>query len=92
MQIKLARGAYFEGDFSTRNLAVKEEEFINLRVNKLQTTMRTMEELIPKFNPPTNFRKLTNLNFKGSFDGFFNDFVAYGDLRTNLGRPSWTCA
>jgi hypothetical protein len=86
LQIKLARGAYFEGDFSTRNLAVKEEEFINLRVNKLQTTMRTMEELIPKFNPPTNFRKLTNLNFKGSFDGFFNDFVAYGDLRTNLGR------
>ncbi|MCB0663467.1 MAG: hypothetical protein KDC24_12055, partial [Saprospiraceae bacterium] len=86
VQLRLARGAYFEGDFSTRNLAVKEEEFINLRISKLQTTMNTLVELIPKFNPPANFRKIKTLNFKGSFDGFFNDFVAYGDLKTNLGR------
>lgn len=86
VRLRLAKGAYFEGSFSTRNLAIKEEEFINLRVSKLQTTMNTLEELIPKFNPPANFKKIKTFNFTGSFDGFFTDFVAFGDLRTNLGR------
>lgn len=86
LNIKLAKGAIFEGGFSSRNLAVKNEEFVNLRIDRLRTSIQTLKELIPSFNPPANFMKLGRLDFKGSFDGFFQDFVAYGDLRTDMGR------
>ncbi|HMR43365.1 MAG TPA: hypothetical protein PKC40_06005, partial [Saprospiraceae bacterium] len=55
LNIKLARGAIFEGDFSSRNLAVHDEEFLNLRVEQLRTTMKTVKEILPKFNLPANF-------------------------------------
>ncbi|MBK7873396.1 MAG: hypothetical protein IPJ74_23385 [Saprospiraceae bacterium] len=48
--------------------------------------MSTLRQLIPGITLPANFDRLGRLNFRGSFDGFFEDFVAYGDLRTDLGR------
>ena len=33
-------------------------------------------------------RKFDDLHFKGTFTGFFNDFVSYGDLSSNLGHLS----
>ena len=86
LNIKLADGTDFVGDLSTRNLAVKNEELINFRVDKLHTTINTLRQLLPTFTPPSNFDRLGNLDFKGSFDGFFQDFVAFGDLSTDLGR------
>lgn len=84
--IRLDDGSVLKGDFSSRNLAVSNEELINLRLEQLTTNMRTLRELIPRFTPPDNFDRLGRLNFKGSFDGFFADFVAYGDLNTDIGR------
>ncbi|NJN77302.1 MAG: hypothetical protein HC803_02400 [Saprospiraceae bacterium] len=37
-------------------------------------------------NTSEQFYKLGNINFKGNFDGFYYDFVADGNLRTDLGR------
>ncbi|MBK9013941.1 MAG: hypothetical protein IPM82_07555 [Saprospiraceae bacterium] len=42
--------------------------------------------MIPQFRPPDNFDKLGNLDFNGKFDGFFVDFVADGNLKTDIGR------
>ncbi|MDR2466070.1 MAG: translocation/assembly module TamB [Prevotellaceae bacterium] len=33
-------------------------------------------------------RKFDNLHFKGTFTGFFNDFVSYGNLTSNMGHLS----
>jgi hypothetical protein len=88
LKVKLATGAEFTGDFSSRNLSVKDEEYLNLRINRLRTTMGTIVELIPRLDPPENFRKLGNLDFSGSFDGFFQDFVANGELDSDLGRAA----
>ncbi|MBK8704360.1 MAG: hypothetical protein IPN33_12575 [Saprospiraceae bacterium] len=84
--IELDDGSALKGNFSSRNLAVKNEEFVSLRLEQFNTRMQTLRELIPRFNPPSNFDRLGALNFKGSFDGFFADFVAYGDLSTDIGR------
>lgn len=88
LNFQLEDGSLFKGDFSSRNLAVRNEEILNLRLEQLTTSMKTLRQLIPDFNPPENFDRLGQLNFKGSFDGFFVDFVAYGDLRTNIGRAT----
>lgn len=88
LRVRLARNTVLEGDFSSLFLAVPDLTSLNLRLKRLETDMRTLRELIPGFNVPPNFDKLGRLNFSGSFDGFFTDFVAYGDLRTQLGRAT----
>jgi len=86
LNIQLADGTSFRGRFSSRNLAVKNSESMNLRLDDLRTNMQTLRELVPNFNPPDNFNRLGNLRFSGSFDGFFADFVAFGYLRTDIGE------
>ena len=81
----LAEGLHLEGRFSTRNLAVKDEQFVHMDLKSLKTDMQTIRKLIPGFRPPDNFYRLGKINFSGKFDGFFVDFVADGKLRSNIG-------
>lgn len=81
----LANGVHLEGRFNTRNLAVKDEQFVHMNLKSLKTDMRTIRKLIPGFNPPENFYQLGKVEFSGKFDGFFVDFVADGKLRSNIG-------
>ncbi|MEM9918621.1 MAG: translocation/assembly module TamB domain-containing protein [Bacteroidota bacterium] len=86
--IRLGRRSYFKGSFSSRNLAIKNEEALNLKLERLRTDMQTLRLLIPNFNPPKNFDKLGRIDFSGRFDGFFVDFVAYGELQSELGKAT----
>ena len=86
LTISLADDTFLKGDFNSRNLAVKDEQYLDLRLQRLVTDISTIKQIIPDFRPPDNFDKLGNIDFKGEFNGFFVDFVAYGDLRTDLGR------
>ena len=88
LALKIGNGLLFEGKFSSRNLTVRGEEALNLKVDGLKTDIQTLRLLIPNFDPPSNFDKLGNINFTGRFDGFFVDFVAYGKLITELGVAS----
>ncbi|MCB9040447.1 MAG: translocation/assembly module TamB domain-containing protein [Lewinellaceae bacterium] len=75
-----------EGEFRSRDLTQRQSETLNLNLSKLKTSMRTLRQLIPNFAPPPNFDRLGQLNFQGRFDGYFSDFVAYGELASSLGR------
>jgi len=86
LTISLAGNTFLKGDFNSRNLAVKDEQYLDLRLQRLVTNISTIKQIIPNFRPPENFDKLGHIDFKGEFNGFFVDFVAYGDLRTDLGR------
>ena len=77
---------YLEGSFSSRNLALPGSEAANLKLDVLRSDVRTLKQLIPRMNLPPNFYKLGKLDFSGQFDGFFTDFAARGDLRTDIGR------
>lgn len=85
LDIRLDDGTVFRGNFGSRNLNVRNEELINLELEQLTTSMQKLRDLIPNFNPPPNFYKLGQLNFNGRFDGYFADFVAYGNMQTDLG-------
>ena len=86
MKLRLADGTVAEGNFRSRNLAVKGEEFLDFELERLRTSMRSVAALLPDFNPPESYYKVTYLDFSGRYTGFFSDFVADGTLRTNLGR------
>ena len=85
LDIRLEDGSIFQGRFSTFNLAVKDEEFMDFSVDRLSTSMSTLKNLVPRLDLSSNFDRLGQLNFKGSFLGFFHDFVAYGYLNTDIG-------
>ncbi|MCB0557900.1 MAG: translocation/assembly module TamB domain-containing protein [Lewinellaceae bacterium] len=75
-----------EGEFRSRDLNQRQSETLNLNLSKLKTSMSTLRQLIPNFAPPPNFDRLGRLNFQGRFDGYFSDFVAYGELASSLGQ------
>ena len=88
LNVQLSDKLTFNGDFNIRNLTIRNEEYLNLKINEINVAITSLRQLIPNFILPPNFDKLGMLNFNGQFTGFFNDFVAFGDLRTDLGEIS----
>ncbi len=86
LQLELPRGSRLQGRFDSRNLAVKNEEFVSARLEELTTRADILRDLLPSFSPPSNFDRLGKIQFNGRFDGFFVDFVANGSLQTNIGQ------
>ena len=76
----------FMGNVSTRDLTVRNEELLSLDIEELRFDINSLENMVPNLDIPQNFEKLGVLRYKGRFDGYFEDFVTYGNLRSNLGR------
>lgn len=75
----------FGGSFSTENLNDYDNTLLNVRLENFSTSMKKIKKLFPTFRPPPNFNKLGTLRFNGRYDGYIEDFVAYGKLQTDLG-------
>jgi len=58
LNIQLSDKLTFNGDFSTRNLTVKNEEFLNLEIDDINVAITSLRQLIPNFVLPPNFDKL----------------------------------
>lgn len=84
--IRLGNEFALEGNFIARNLTDPENTSINATIKDLRTDVKSLSKLIPGFNPPENFYKLNEIDFSGRFDGFYQDFVAFGELQSDLGR------
>ncbi|NNE25834.1 MAG: hypothetical protein HKN09_03240 [Saprospiraceae bacterium] len=86
ISLKIGNQIYLNGSLSTSNLTKPDKALINLYVDELTTSLTGLKQVIPGFNPPQQFYKLDPISFSGAIDGFFNDFVIYGYLQSNLGR------
>ncbi|MEM9836503.1 MAG: translocation/assembly module TamB domain-containing protein [Bacteroidota bacterium] len=86
IELALDENNYLKGNFSSSDLTRKGGQFLQLELDYARTNMNTLRSLINNFNPPPSFDRLGTLEFNGRFDGFFRNFVAYGDLRTDIGR------
>lgn len=86
MQISSAN-SFVDGDIALRGLPDIEKTFIDFRANELKTTYQDLSVLIPSLKNITNpkLSNLGNINYKGNFTGFINDFVAFGTIETRLG-------
>lgn len=77
----------FDGNFTMDGLPDINSTFLDLKANKLRTSYADAAAIYPplrKINYPA-ISKISYLNFNGSYTGFFNDFVTYGTINTNLG-------
>ena len=88
VDVKLGRGLSLKGNINTRNITDKSAALVNFGLQELNTSIDFLHKLVPSFEPPANFYNLGNIRFKGRFDGYFKDFVAYGQLDTDLGRAN----
>ncbi len=86
LEMNMANKTYLRGSFNSFNLSVPGQQSLNISLEELHTHISALRQLLPKFDLPPNYDKLGTLSFSGNFDGFFQDFVAHGDLRTQLGR------
>jgi len=73
------------GEFTSRNLTVPNEQLLNLKVTRAVASAEILRNSIPGINLTSQFDRLGTSVFAGRFDGFFNDFVAYGAVSTDLG-------
>lgn len=92
LKVELNPQTYFLGDFDIRGLPDVNETFVYLDLKEFATTASGLRALpFPPFEEqnhlevPENINKLGIIHFNGNFSGYFNDFVAYGKLNTQLG-------
>jgi hypothetical protein len=92
LSVKAGKATYIKGDFIVKGLPNLEETFMDLKIEMAGTNKKDLDQLLrnttgkpAKVIPPI-LNKFGNINFNGSFTGFQNDFIAYGEFKTKLGR------
>ncbi|MFM2268923.1 MAG: hypothetical protein RL757_2364 [Bacteroidota bacterium] len=86
MSIQLKNNLKIVGDFKFKNINTANEENLTLKFKKLQTDIKTLQQLIPNFKANPQIDRLGNLNFEGEFEGFLDEFLLKGTLKTDIGR------
>lgn len=82
----------FKGRINLNGLPNTEETFIDLIVEEMKSSASDISTIpLPPFDSvhnisvPDEIKRLGKISFNGKFTGFYNDFVAYGNIRTELG-------
>lgn len=85
----------FQGDISLTGLPEIDETVTHLTIKNLITNYADLKEIpVPPFerkkklNVSPEIQKLGKMRFKGTFTGLYNDFYAYGDFSSDLGKLS----
>ncbi len=92
LSIKAGKATHIKGDFNLKGLPVLKETFMDLKIEMAGTNKKDLDELLTSVTGkkakkiPEIVSKFGNVNFNGSFTGFQNDFIAYGEFKTKLGR------
>jgi hypothetical protein len=81
--------SFLTGDFSISDLPDVAKTFLIFELRKLESNLSDITSInLPgnnKISLPSSFENLEQIGYEGNFTGFFNDFVSYGRLTTNLG-------
>ncbi|QPH38965.1 translocation/assembly module TamB domain-containing protein [Pedobacter endophyticus] len=92
LSLKAGKATYIKGDFVLKGLPKWKETFMDLKIEMAGTNKTDLDEVLggitnsKKKLIPVIVSKFGNINFNGSFTGFQNDFIAYGEFKTKLGR------
>jgi hypothetical protein len=87
--LKLKTGnTFFDGNIAMRGLPDINSTFIDLHSNLLNSNYNDLITIIPSLKNVQKpaFNKLGAIKYTGNFTGFINDFVAFGNINTNLGN------
>lgn len=93
LHVEFGEHSYFLGDCHLTGLPDVENTFVELNIRQLSTSASDLEYIqLPPFTEknhvqlPEQFSQLGSILFDGQFIGFYNDFVAYGNMRSDIGR------
>ncbi len=92
LEVKAGKSTYVKGDFYVKGLPDLQNTFMELKINQISTDKKDVEYIFQGFNGgkrgniPAIVQKFGSINFKGEFTGFYNDFIAFGEFKTKLGR------
>lgn len=95
VELFLSDSTYFKGDVTMSGLPDFDETYMEVNARELALLPGDIEQ-IPTWPfdstrtiaLPTELRNLGQVKFEGRFNGFYTDFVAFGELRTALGYAS----
>ncbi len=86
LEIALGKGAFLRGRLDLRDVTIPGQGYFGVDLQEARTTMRVLQQIIPRFNLPPNFDRLGRLQFSGAINGFFaTGFTIYGNMRSDLG-------
>jgi hypothetical protein len=85
LDLSFRNGSLIQGFLSFTGLPDFEETFMGIRLTNSFADRRDLEKYLGE-NVLNKMSGINQLSFSGSFTGFANDFVAYGDFDTNLGK------
>ncbi|MFT4594138.1 MAG: hypothetical protein ACI9UR_000443 [Bacteroidia bacterium] len=95
LKMSFGNKTMLEGDIDLDGLPNIQETFVHFNLKQLKTHYTDLIGIpLPPFTEdkklklPRNMANLGTLDFKGSFTGFVNDFVAFGKLKTAIGQIS----
>lgn len=85
--VKAGDKNFLSGDLSIRGLPDVDAAFMDLRIREMHTTYSELSSLIPALSETkqVNLAAFGHISYTGSFTGYFNDFVTFGNLTTDIG-------
>jgi hypothetical protein len=92
LSVKAGKATYIKGDFIVKGLPNLSDTYMDLKIDMLGTNKKDLDQLLRNTtgktvkNIPAILSKFGNINFNGQFTGFQNDFIAFGEFKTKLGR------
>jgi len=80
--------SYLDGNLSMRGLPDIKTTFIDLKSNSFTSNYSELSSIVPTLKniKKPSLAKLGTIGYRGTFTGFISDFVAYGNINTNLGN------
>ncbi len=88
LALGLPDGSRLRADISARGLRNPKEAWLFVDVKQLTTDLPRVQRWLPTVTVPPNFERLGSIDFRGQFTGFVTDFVAFGEVRSDLGRAT----
>lgn len=85
--VRMGEHTYMEGSFRGDGLTGDiDQSIIEFQFDRLQSDLRTIEKIIPGFNPPAPFYTLGNIAFSGDYQIFFGfSHILHGKILTDIG-------
>ncbi len=89
LRLRIGDKLVVNGLVDVRDFTDPNKTRINFSLEELRTDMSTIRELVPNLELPNQFDKLGNLRLTGEFNGLLKDFIAFGELQTDLGSANF---
>ncbi len=90
--LQSGQATYVKGDFRIKGLPSIKQTMLDLNFDQISTNKKDLDLIIGKATGKKNsmipqiIEKFGTINFKGRFTGLVNNFIAYGEFKTRLGR------